>query len=36
MNVEGQDFLAPFLPAALDGAEAFLLDGTRLGPYQRV
>ncbi|MFC7018929.1 MULTISPECIES: metallophosphoesterase [Haloarcula] len=36
VNVEGQDFLAPFLPAALDGAEAFLLDGTRLGPYQRV
>jgi hypothetical protein len=36
VNVEGQDFLAPFLPAALDGAEAFLLDGTRLGPYRRV
>ncbi|MFC6864921.1 metallophosphoesterase [Halomicroarcula sp. GCM10025817] len=36
VNVEGQDFLAPFLPAALDGGEAFLLDGTRLGPYRRV
>jgi putative SbcD/Mre11-related phosphoesterase len=36
VNVEGQSFLAPFLPAALDEAEAFLLDGTRLGEYRRV
>ncbi|MFB6087689.1 MAG: metallophosphoesterase [Haloarculaceae archaeon] len=36
VNVEGQDFLAPFLPAAFDDCEAYLLDGTRLGPYRRV
>jgi putative SbcD/Mre11-related phosphoesterase len=36
VNVQGQDFLAPFLPAALGEAEAFLLDGTRLGPYREV
>jgi metallophosphoesterase superfamily enzyme len=37
-NVDGQGFLSPFLPAAfLDGAtEAYLLDGTRLGRYDRV
>jgi metallophosphoesterase superfamily enzyme len=35
-NVPGQDFLAPFLPDALDGGEAYLLDGTRLGPYRDV
>jgi putative SbcD/Mre11-related phosphoesterase len=34
VNVAGQEFLAPFLPAGLDGGEAFLLDGTRLGPYR--
>ncbi|MFB6156968.1 MAG: metallophosphoesterase [Haloferacaceae archaeon] len=36
VNVEGQGFLSPFLPAALDGAEAYLLDGTRLGDYRAV
>ena len=38
VNVEGQGFLAPFLPdALLEGAvEAYLLDGTRLGRYDRV
>jgi metallophosphoesterase superfamily enzyme len=36
VNVEDQDFLAPFLPDALDGAEAYLLDGTRLGDYRAV
>lgn len=36
VNVEGQGFLAPFLPEAIPDAEAYLLDGTRLGPYQRV
>ncbi|MFB6303894.1 MAG: metallophosphoesterase [Haloferacaceae archaeon] len=36
VNVEGQGFLAPFLPAALAGAEAYLLDGTRLGDYRAV
>lgn len=36
VNVPEQDFLAPFLPAGLDGGEAYLLDGTRLGPYFEV
>jgi hypothetical protein len=36
VNVEGQAFLAPFLPGALAEAEAYLLDGTRLGPYRGV
>ncbi|WP_049984185.1 metallophosphoesterase [Halorubrum sp. BV1] len=36
VNVEGQSFLAPFLPAALPDADAYLLDGTRLGDYRRV
>ena len=29
----GQDFLCPFLPEGLRGGEAYLFDGTRLGPY---
>lgn len=33
VNVEGQAFLAPFLPEACPDADAYLLDGTRLGPY---
>jgi putative SbcD/Mre11-related phosphoesterase len=33
---ERQDFLAPFLPAALPSAQAYLLNGTRLGDYRRV
>ncbi|WP_254278881.1 metallophosphoesterase [Haloarcula marina] len=36
VNVDGQDFLAPFLPDGMTGTEAFLLDGTRLGQYRRV
>ncbi|WP_324757434.1 metallophosphoesterase [Haloarcula sp. GH36] len=36
VNVEGQSFLSPFLPAGFSEAEAFLLDGTRLGEYRRV
>ena len=36
VNVDGQSFLSPFLPAGLADAEAFLLDGTRLGAYQTV
>lgn len=36
VNVEGQEFLAPFLPAAASAAEAYLLDGTRLGEYSKV
>jgi len=36
VNVDGQEFLAPFLPEALVDGEAYLLDGTRLGEYRRV
>jgi len=36
INVDGQGFLAPFLPEGLTDAEAFLLDGTRLGNYRSV
>ncbi|WP_132060599.1 metallophosphoesterase [Halorussus amylolyticus] len=36
VNVEGQEFLAPFLPAGFRSAEAYLLDGTRLGEYAGV
>ncbi|MFB6118952.1 metallophosphoesterase [Halosegnis sp.] len=33
---EADDFLAPFLPEGLANGEAYLLDGTRLGAYERV
>ena len=36
VNVEGQSFLAPFLPDALPAGDAYLLDGTRLGEYREV
>jgi putative SbcD/Mre11-related phosphoesterase len=36
VNVEGRDFLAPFLPEACLDADAYLLDGTRLGAYADV
>ncbi|WIV66550.1 metallophosphoesterase [Natrialbaceae archaeon AArc-T1-2] len=36
VNVSEQSFLAPFLPDGLDAGEAYLLDGTRLGPYRSV
>ncbi len=36
VNVPGQSFLAPFLPDGLADGEAYLLDGTRLGPYRDV
>ena len=36
VNVEGQSFLSPFLPGGLAAGEAYLLDGTRLGPYAEV
>jgi putative SbcD/Mre11-related phosphoesterase len=36
VNVEGQSFLAPFLPDGLADGQAYLLDGTRLGAYRRV
>ena len=29
-------FLSPFLPAGLSEGQAYLLDGTRLGPYEQV
>ena len=36
VNVDGQSFLAPFLPAALPAGDVYLLDGMRLGDYRRV
>jgi putative SbcD/Mre11-related phosphoesterase len=36
VNVEGQGFLAPFLPDALPSGQAYLLDGTRLGDYRSI
>ncbi|WP_226007721.1 metallophosphoesterase [Natrinema salinisoli] len=36
INVTGQSFLSPFLPAGLAEGEAYLLDGTRLGSYESV
>jgi len=36
VNVPGQSFLAPYLPDAAAALEAFLLDGTRLGPYREI
>ncbi|SFT01169.1 metallophosphoesterase [Halostagnicola kamekurae] len=36
VNVPGQSFLAPFLPDGIADGEAFLLDGTRLGPFREV
>ncbi|MDZ7850622.1 MAG: metallophosphoesterase [Halodesulfurarchaeum sp.] len=33
VNVAGQEFLSPFLPEAAPTAQAYLLDGTRLGAY---
>jgi putative SbcD/Mre11-related phosphoesterase len=32
----GQGFLSPFLPEGFRDAQAYLLDGTRLGPYEQV
>ncbi|WP_144799487.1 metallophosphoesterase [Halorubrum depositum] len=36
VNVDGQSFLAPFLPDALPAGDAYLLDGTRLGDFRRI
>ncbi len=36
VNVEGQGFLSPFLPGGLSAGDVYLLDGTRLGAYQRI
>ncbi|AEH37306.1 metallophosphoesterase [Halopiger xanaduensis] len=36
VNVPNQSFLSPFLPDGLAEGEAYLLDGTRLGPYRNV
>ncbi|ELY96954.1 metallophosphoesterase [Natrialba chahannaoensis JCM 10990] len=36
VNVAGQSFLSPFLPDGVADGEAYLLDGTRLGPYEAV
>ena len=34
VNAPDTDFLSPFLPEALPDGDAYLLDGTRLGPYR--
>jgi len=36
VNVAGREFLSPFLPEGLVDGEAYLLDGTRLGAYERL
>lgn len=36
INVPDQEFLAPFLPAALVESATYLLDGTDLGRYDRI
>lgn len=36
VNVPEQSFLAPYLPAGAPDADAYLLDGTRLGRYRSV
>lgn len=36
VNVPGQGFLSPFLPEGLAHADAYLLDGTRLGDFRQV
>ncbi|MFB6311119.1 MAG: metallophosphoesterase [Salinirussus sp.] len=36
INVPDQEFLAPFLPDGLENGDAYLLDGTRLGPYEEL
>lgn len=36
VNVAGEAFLSPFLPDALADGEVYLLDGTRLGDYERI
>jgi putative SbcD/Mre11-related phosphoesterase len=36
VNERDQEFLAPFLPDGLADGDAYLLDGTRLGPYRDV
>jgi putative SbcD/Mre11-related phosphoesterase len=35
-NVDGRGFLAPFLPEGLRDGQAYLLDGARLGRYDRI
>lgn len=36
INVEGREFLSPFLPQGLTNGRVYLLDGTRLGAYETV
>lgn len=36
VNIPEQQFLSPFLPEAFRTADTFLLDGIRLGPYNKV
>lgn len=36
VNMTDQEFLSPFLPAALPRGEVYLLDGTNLGDYREI
>jgi putative SbcD/Mre11-related phosphoesterase len=36
VNIPDQEFLSPYLPEGIRDADAYLLDGTRLGPYEHV
>ena len=36
VNLDEEQFLSPFLPEGLRDGELYLLDGTRLGPYEQV
>lgn len=36
VNVEGQEFLSPFLPEGIEDEQAYLLDGTRLGTLETI
>ncbi|MFB6185790.1 MAG: metallophosphoesterase [Halobacteriaceae archaeon] len=36
INIEGQEFLSPFLPEGITNSNVYLLDGTLLGDYQEI
>ncbi|MFB6255081.1 MAG: metallophosphoesterase [Halobacteriaceae archaeon] len=36
INIEGQEFLSPFLPDGISNNKVYLLDGTLLGQYQKI
>lgn len=36
VNIDGREFLSPYLPESLEAADSYLMDGTRLGPFRQV